>query len=113
MQGCGMRGVDVEGNGAGSAVECCWWLYHCLRWVRQTGGAVRKIFVGFALAVMCGGVGFGQVTAPPAAPLPSTVFAGSPGGAGGVGPLWASGVAAALARADVVRATLRVVLPRR
>src|SRR5260370_38767108 len=91
MQGYGMRGVDVEGNGAGSAVECCWWLYHCLRWVRQTGGAVRKIFVGFALGLMVGGMGFGQVTTPAVGARPSTVSAVSEGGAGSRGVFWREG----------------------
>jgi acetyl esterase/lipase len=89
----------------------CWWLYHCLRWVRRvesSGGLVRKIFFGFAIAVLAG---FAQVTAPAAAPLPSTASAVSQGGAGKTMLLWPAGAPGALGEEDVDKPTLTVFLP--
>ena len=43
---------------------------------------MRRIFFGIALAMMVGGVGFGQVAAAPAVIAPSTLSAVSQGGAG-------------------------------
>src|SRR6266481_5339958 len=76
------------------------------------GSMVRKIFVGFAFAVMVGAMGFGQMTpAPVATPLPSTVSAVSQGGAGKTMLLWPEGAPGALGDEDVDKPTLTVFLP--
>jgi acetyl esterase/lipase len=72
---------------------------------------VRKIFFGFALVVLGSGLGFGQVTAPATAPLPSTVSAVSQGGAGKTMLLWPAGAPGALGDEDVDKPTLTVFLP--
>jgi len=69
---------------------------------------VRKIVVGFALAMMVGGIGFGQVT--PASP-PSTASAVSQGGAGKTMLLWPAGAPGALGDEDVDKPSLTVFLP--
>jgi len=72
---------------------------------------VRKIFFGFALVVLGSGLGFGQVTAPAATPLPSTASAVSQGGAGKTMLLWPAGAPGALGDEDVDKPTLTVFLP--
>jgi len=72
---------------------------------------VRKIVFGFAVTVLVCGMGFGQVTAPAAAPLPSTVSAVSQGGAGKTMLLWPEGAPGALGDEDVDKPTLTVFLP--
>jgi acetyl esterase/lipase len=72
---------------------------------------VRKIFFCFALVVLGSGLGFGQVTAPAATPLPSTVSVVSQGGAGKTMLLWPAGAPGALGDEDVDKPTLTVFLP--
>jgi acetyl esterase/lipase len=69
---------------------------------------VRKIVFGFALAMMVGGIGFGQVTP---APPPSTASAVSQGGAGKTMLLWPAGAPGALGDEDVDKPSLTVFLP--
>jgi acetyl esterase/lipase len=69
----------------------------------ELGGFVRKIFFGFAMAIL--------VSAAPAEPLPSTVSAVSQGGAGKTMLLWPAGAPAALGDEDVDKPTLTVFLP--
>jgi acetyl esterase/lipase len=85
-----------------------------VRWLglgSSSGGLVRKFFFGFAVMVLVCGVGFAQVTAPAAAPLPSTVSAVSQGGAGKTMLLWPAGAPGALGGEDVDKPTLTVFLP--
>src|ERR1700722_2403245 len=79
--------------------------------IEREGGFVRKILFGFAMAVLVCGVGFGQVTAPAAVPLPSTDSAVSQGGAGKTMLLWPAGAPGALGEEDVDKPTLTVFLP--
>ncbi|HTD96173.1 MAG TPA: hypothetical protein VK627_04570, partial [Edaphobacter sp.] len=72
---------------------------------------MRKIFFGFAIAALVSGLGVGQVVAPAAAPLPSTVSAVSQGGAGRTMLLWPAGAPEALGDEDVDKPTLTVFLP--
>jgi len=77
---------------------------------------VRRIFCGFAMAVLVGGMGLGQVTtpapaAPAAAPMPSTASEVSLGGAGKTMLLWPAGAPGALGDADDDKPTLTVFLP--
>ena len=72
---------------------------------------MRKILFGFAVMVLVCGVGFGQATAPAAAPLPSTASAVSQGGAGKTMLLWPEGAPGALGSADEDKPTLTVFLP--
>jgi acetyl esterase/lipase len=69
---------------------------------------VRKIVFGFALAMMVGGIGFGQVTP---APPPSMASAVSQGGAGKMMLLWLGGAPGALGDEDVDKPSLTVFLP--
>jgi acetyl esterase/lipase len=94
------------------------WLYHCLRrrfvYERaRIGGFVRRIFCGFAVVVLAGGVGWGQATmpAPAAAPPLSTASAVSQGGAGKTMLLWPAGAPGALGEEDIDRPSLTVFLP--
>jgi acetyl esterase/lipase len=79
----------------------------------RDGGLVRKILFGFVVTVLVCGVGFGQVTAAPAAAAaaPSTVSAVSQGGAGKTMLLWPAGAPGALGDEDVDKPTLTVFLP--
>ena len=72
---------------------------------------MRKILLGFAMAVVVGGTGFGQVMTPAAAPLPSAVSAVSQGGAGKTMLLWPEGAPGALGDEDVDKPKLTVFLP--
>jgi acetyl esterase/lipase len=73
---------------------------------------VRKIVFGFALAMMVGGIGFGQVPPSPViGPTPSTVSAVSQGGAGKTMLLWPAGAPGALGDEDVDKPSLTVFLP--
>jgi acetyl esterase/lipase len=74
------------------------------------GGVVRTIICGFVV-VLTGAVGFGQVTAPAAVPMPSTASAVSQGGAGKTMLLWPAGAPGALGEEDVDKPTLTVFLP--
>jgi acetyl esterase/lipase len=74
------------------------------------GGVVRTIICGFVV-VLTGAVGFGQVTAPAAVPMPSTASAVSQGGAGKTMLLWPAGSPGALGEEDVDKPTLTVFLP--
>ncbi len=69
---------------------------------------MRKIVFGFVLAMMVGGIGFGQVTP---APPPSTASAVSQGGAGKTMLLWPAGAPGALGDEDVDKPSLTVFLP--
>ena len=71
---------------------------------------MRRIFVGIALVVMVGGVGFGQVAVAPAV-APSAVSAVSQGGAGKTMLLWPEGAPGALGDADDDQPSLTVFLP--
>jgi acetyl esterase/lipase len=73
---------------------------------------VRRLFVGIVLAMVVGGVGFGQVaTAPGVAAAPSTVSAVSQGGAGKTMLLWPGGAPGAQGDEDVDKPSLTVFLP--
>jgi acetyl esterase/lipase len=76
------------------------------------GGVVKKVVFGLALMVMVGGVGFGQVTAAPAAVTPpSTASAVSQGGAGKTMLLWPAGAPGAQGDEDIDKPSLTVFLP--
>ena len=73
---------------------------------------MRRLFVGIVLAMVVGGVGFGQVaTAPGVAAAPSTVSAVSQGGAGKTMLLWPGGAPGAQGDEDVDKPSLTVFLP--
>jgi acetyl esterase/lipase len=80
---------------------------------QRIGGLVRKIFGGIVMAVLAGGMGFGQVpaAAPAGAPLSSTVSAVSQGGMGKTMLLWPSGAPGAQGNEDIDKPTLTVFLP--
>jgi len=78
-----------------------------------SGGFVKRIVGGLSVMMLAGGMGFGQVTvtAPAAAPLPSTASAVSQGGAGKTMLLWPEGAPGALGDAEDDKPTLTVFLP--
>jgi acetyl esterase/lipase len=77
----------------------------------RNGGVVRDFLFGLVVVAVFCGTGFGQVTAPAAAPLPSTASAVSQGGAGKTMLLWPTGAPGAQGDGDIDKPTLTVFLP--
>jgi acetyl esterase/lipase len=116
VNGCSVldsgSGDGLAAGGAGGVGGCTIiFEWGCVVKIVRDGGFVRKLLFGFAMAALVSGVGFGQVMAPAAAPLPSTVSAVSQGGAGKTMLLWPAGAPGALGDEDVDKPTLTVFLP--